>query len=572
MNGGLERGMSPMGKDRLIAKIVSGEEYTFDPIDLHKTADRNWCYYYTIIEEERGIISTEKYKKTEFDYDKVDLVKVYSLGSYEDIYLMLALSKVLLNRVHIGDKGPPVLLYTKIRDFMEEHYSYIGELDRVRTLIKIELDYSFILNTRKTEILSHIDSILDDGLIKDLIKQVVSLPIKGNYGKIIEHSGVARVGELTRVILDLYYRNVFDNHVLATCPELRFSRWFNEVFIAIDMKGFLIRKTTIYRLFSTGKSQKPPLTTSCNDCNKLMLISAIESIYNNEWRERGVLPFKMERLQTELLLKNNFLLGPIDYYQYRKSEIPNFLYEILCTQASLGYLWMNEWVEDGDDMIGVYKCREPTDFFLMTALSRVLLRRISSEYIAPITTNVSTMNDVKCMHYALLKRLQNVVKLILIDLSPCMEQATNSRILNRFRNETSKGVVFHLVKQILYLSIYDMNTKKKRPFNLIPPIGEITNVISHLFYQTVFDTVLEEKYPGITYSRWGHEVIIAIKKNDSFTIDDNTVISLLDEIDLDGEFEFLSLDELGCLPVCNGEKAILLDEDGSVSVWRYEDL
>jgi hypothetical protein len=39
---------------------------------------------------------------------------------------------------------------------------------------------------------------------------------------------------------------------------------------------------------------------------------------------------------------------------------------------------------------------------------------------------------------------------------------------------------------------------------------------------------------------WGHEVIIAIKKNDSFTFEDETVITLLDEIDLDGDLACLS--------------------------------
>jgi len=338
----------------------------------------------------------------------------------------------------------------------------------------------------------------------------------------------------------------------------------------LRMMSFLIRTISKYRNYATGN--KPPKTSLCNNGNKVMLLSAIESIYNNEWRERGVLPFRMERLQTELLVKDNFQFGPIDYYQYRKSEIPSFLYSMLITQASLGYLWLNEWVHDGDEMIGVYQCREPTDLFLMTALSKVLISRIGSTNLAPITTNVQSLNDVKCMHYAFLNRQLNVKKLVLIDLSPCMNQALNSRILRSFDTVTCKGVVFHLLKQILFLSIYDAITKKIIPLNKIPPIGEITNVIFHLFYQCNFDTVIEKKYPGITYSRWGHEVIIALKKNDSFSIEDETVISLLDEIDLDGEFEFLSYDDFGCLPVCNGEKAILLHEDGKVSVWRYEDL
>lgn len=335
--------------------------------------------------------------------------------------------------------------------------------------------------------------------------------------------------------------------------------------------GIVIRTTTIYRLFSTSKT--PPLKTSCNDDNKLKLLSAIESIYNDEWRVRGVLPFRKEGLQRQLLLKDNFLLGPIDYYHYKKSDIPDFFYEMLFTEASLGNLWFQEWVDaDGIKMIGVYKCREPTDLFLMCALSRVLLRRKSEGYIAPITTNVLTLNDLKCQHYAFLNRQQNVEKLIMIDLTPCMKQARNSRILKNFQNENSKGVVLNLVKQILYLSIYDMINKKFIPIDFIPPIGEITNVILHDFYHEEFDKVIEEKYPGITYSRWGHEVIIAIKKNDSFTLVEETLISLLDEIDLDGDFACISLADYGCLPASNGEKAILLHEDGCVSVWRYEDL
>jgi hypothetical protein len=247
------------------------------------------------------------------------------------------------------------------------------------------------------------------------------------------------------------------------------------------MMCFLIRTIPKYRKFSTGKKQL--LSTLCYDANKIMLLSTIESIYNHEWRVRGVLPFRVERLQEELFLKDNFQLGGIEYYQYRKSEIPSFHYNMLFRQASLGYLWMNEWDQDGDPMIGVYQCREPTDLFLMTALSRVLIRRFGSRNIAPITTNVQTLNDVKCMHYAFWNRQQNVEKLIMIDLTPCMKQVRISRIFKYFDNAMRKGVVFNLLKQILYLSIYDIKSNQIIPFNQIPPIGEITNVIFHLFYQ-----------------------------------------------------------------------------------------
>lgn len=38
------------------------------------------------------------------------------------------------------------------------------------------------------------------------------------------------------MILDLYYHKVFDPVLEATYPGIRYSRWYNEVFLAIDMK------------------------------------------------------------------------------------------------------------------------------------------------------------------------------------------------------------------------------------------------------------------------------------------------------------------------------------------------
>lgn len=68
------------------------------------------------------------------------------------------------------------------------------------------------------------------------VSQPNALPLKGRNGKIIEQSGVSRVGELTRVIMDLYYRKVLDTFLEARCPGIRYSRWYNELFIAIEIE------------------------------------------------------------------------------------------------------------------------------------------------------------------------------------------------------------------------------------------------------------------------------------------------------------------------------------------------
>lgn len=173
------RGLIPAGKDRLIEVIVTSDGYNFSPIDLYKTIESNKSFFDTLMEEERGFQSTVK----EVDSNMVEILNVYSLRTVEDECLMLALSKVLLNKVHIGAVAP--LHLTKIRDLMEGHYEYIAKLDRVRILVKIQLIDYFYLALMKGDILKHIDSFLDDGLIKDLITQFVSLPIKREDGTII---------------------------------------------------------------------------------------------------------------------------------------------------------------------------------------------------------------------------------------------------------------------------------------------------------------------------------------------------------------------------------------------------
>ena len=89
-------------------------------------------------------------------------------------------------------------------------------------------------------------------------------------------------------------------------------------------------------------------------------------------------------------------------------------------------------------------------------------------------------------------------------------------------------------------------------------MGEITDVILHLFYQRVFDTALEARFPGITYTRWGHEVFIVIKESESFTFDSNEIDTLLDEINLlvGANLRYMNRGDLGCLPTSNDERAV----------------
>lgn len=307
------------------------------------------------------------------------------------------------------------------------------------------------------------------------------------------------------------------------------------------------------------------------DRNIVMLTSAIDSIYNEEWRVRGVLPFKKDYLLMHLLTNDYYAFEPLDYYQYKKSEIPGFLYELLVIESRNGYLWLNEWVHDGEDMIGVYKCRTAEDLLLIRGLSKVIL---NSMIVSDTSRNLSRLSDLMTPHYDFLNRQHNVVKVINVDLIDCMNYLRVSDILLRVDFFASRGLIFELIKQFLNLSIYDNKIKELLHLGGIPPMGEITDVILHHFYGRVFDTALERAFPGITYTRWSHEVYIVIKETDSFTIEIEDMKILLHRIGLiDGsEISSMNRGDLGCLPTSNEEKAVILYEDGDVEVWNFEDM
>lgn len=324
------------------------------------------------------------------------------------------------------------------------------------------------------------------------------------------------------------------------------------------MIGLVNRSTTICllsRLFSSANS---------SDC--VLLAEAIDSIYNDDWRVRGVLPFRKDRLLEQIITRGSYSFSPIDRFLLKKSD---FLDELVWMEESRGFI-STECVMDHDSWIHVYKCRHSTDSLLMLALSKVLLNTVIGHEAPP---NLTKLRDLMASHYDFIDNQHRVAKLVKIDLSPCMKTTTKSRILACFMNDSRiKGLPFNLLKQVVDLPIYDIQKNQFIPFNGMTPIGEITNVIFHLFYKNVFDNRIEEKYPGITYTRCAHEVLIAIKEYDEFTFDEDSAYNLLDEIDLDGDFDSICLNQYEGLPTCNEEKVIYLLDDGRVDVWRAEDV
>ena len=301
------------------------------------------------------------------------------------------------------------------------------------------------------------------------------------------------------------------------------------------------------------------------NCEKQKLVLEVRSIYNDSWRVRGVLPFMINDFINQLNLTGKYRFGPVVYYQINIKEIPPLIYDVIRMEASKGYLWLDERNLDTHSLIGVYKCRVPMDLLVLKGLSNVILTTVNKAQ-----PNISKFKDLKAMHYAFLNRQENVVKVVSIDLSDCMDYIPTSRILTSQKFTKQYGLYYNLVERIIDLPIYDFHNHSFFTSTGITPIGEITHVILHNFYQNTVDSLLESRYPGITYSRYGHELFILCKQTDEFTIDDCDIDNILEVLDLYSVDINWSSD--GLLMADNNDKALILHEDGSLEVWNSEDI
>jgi len=314
-------------------------------------------------------------------------------------------------------------------------------------------------------------------------------------------------------------------------------------------------------IISRRQISPPPLI----NWEKQKLVLEVRSIYNDSWRVRGVLPFMIDNFINQLNLTDDYRFGPIVYYQINIKEIPPLIYDVIRMEASKGYLWLDERNLDTHSLIGVYKCRNPMDLLVLKGLSNVMLTTVIKAQ-----PNIYKFRDLKAQHYAFLNRQENVVKVVSIDLSDSMNYIPTSRILTSQKFTNQYGVYFNLVKRVIDLPIYDFQNDGFIPSTGITPIGEITHVILHNFYQNTVDSLLESRYPGITYSRYGHELFIVFKQTDEFTIDDCDIDNILDVLNLYSVDIKWSSDEL--LLADNNDKALMLYEDGGLEVWNSEDI
>ena len=303
-----------------------------------------------------------------------------------------------------------------------------------------------------------------------------------------------------------------------------------------------------------------------NNQNCILLTSAINTIYNQDWNARGVLPFKKNEL-LELVVRDKYVLSPLQYFVLKKSDIPDFIYEILIMESKRGYLSIDNSVDD--KWIHLYKPQNSTDLLLLMALSKVLLTLIDSN---PNIYNVYKLEENKSYHYNYLDRMRDVCRVYKIDLSQSIKCIDKFDVMDDIKFIGLNGVVLNLITDLVHLPICDAYVNKRIPCHGIPPIGEISNVIFDIFLISRFDREFIHRYPGVSYTRLGYEVFIATKSNDEFD-EEEAEHFIEDVVRLHGDIDYIDNDENDYLVGGSyDEKVIFLEESGRVSVWNSEDV
>lgn len=179
------------------------------------------------------------------------------------------------------------------------------------------------------------------------------------------------------------------------------------------------------------------------------------------------------------------------------------------------------------------------------------------------------MRDLKESHYIWLRKLTDVKGLVKIQLSDSLYNIHRCDIC-AYIDGFGDTVLKHLTKQVVCLPIYSIQNGNEINFPWLPPVGELSQVLFHLYYMDIFDTVFEKWYPGVLYSRCYNEVIIAFE-NDDFVCNLEGLHSLLSTNQLEGSVEYIDNINNGYLINHKNEKFIHLD-DGRVVVRNLDGL
>ncbi|KAF3672010.1 hypothetical protein FXO38_06335 [Capsicum annuum] len=162
-----------------------------------------------------------------------DIIHVIMPSSKEDALVLIGLSITLLRlyRSEMPEEG------YRIDCLLPSFYSCLQQEERVDRLYRIDLGES-IRQIPSSMIKLWVKPLVGDGSVYRLILSFLSLTIFEDLGGIRIYTssgglGIPPAGDITRVLLDIALKNLFDSQFPKRFPGIEFHRFVYEVYIFI---------------------------------------------------------------------------------------------------------------------------------------------------------------------------------------------------------------------------------------------------------------------------------------------------------------------------------------------------
>lgn len=305
----------------------------------------------------------------------------------------------------------------------------------------------------------------------------------------------------------------------------------------------------------------------------LELVNEINSIYNENavWRERGVLPAEIHALVSRIN-EGYSSFHPILIYKAYKYGLDMSMQEHFTLERDdeQGYCCARRPLIHAGDWPCVCRPSLPVDALLFKALANILMKHFLWRR-NNLPRRLTHYNEMVTYHERFWNGKRGVNRIISVDLTHSIHYVSTERLWTRLKCIHDMGVISHILNKFIHLPIYYADTKLSIPHsNCIPLIGELSDVLLHIFFQHQFDNEVLNRYEGVLYTRWDTEVLLASTSYDSYRVRECDILTILQNVNLSG---FVSVIERGGGTEVNPDKSeLFLSEDGDVRVLQVGEL
>lgn len=175
-------------------------------------------------------------------------------------------------------------------------------------------------------------------------------------------------------------------------------------------------------------------------------------------------------------------------------------------------------------------------------------------------------------HYNKMHNMANIRRIYKIDIS--ISKVDKMKVLNTIMNikgltTIEKRLISSFVNLPMTHTLNSETNTNSQYLNHIPVIGELTQVLFHIFLIDEFDAKFRKLYPRNPFYRLGTEVIIPIP--DDYVDLDIDPSKVLDEFHLFGTLFDIESDEKPYMPCTPHERIVITLFDGKISVCGAEE-